>query len=218
MQVEATGFEKLCRYGCDLASARNCASTPNWPWEPCSNRCRSQAILFRAIETDIADHQWDFHDRRRRQSSRQFPRELFRHERLRRSSMRIAGGTGGRIRHFAAGRTALSNGRDGRWCDNQEFDGGNFIGDAFPSTESISEIRADGVLANAEFGNPGQIVVTTKGGSNTLHGTAFWYYQDFRSSTRLHTPIRPPRPSPACTGRHLWRAAWVARSVFPHLF
>ncbi len=56
--------------------------------------------------------------------------------------------------------------------------GGQFIGDAFPSTESISEIRADGVLANAEFGDPGQIVVTTKGGTNDLHGSGFWYYQD----------------------------------------
>jgi hypothetical protein len=55
--------------------------------------------------------------------------------------------------------------------------GGGFIGDAFPSTESISEIRADGVLANAEFGDPAQIVVTTKGGSNNLHGAGFWYYQ-----------------------------------------
>jgi hypothetical protein len=56
--------------------------------------------------------------------------------------------------------------------------GGNFIGDAFPSTESISEIRADGVLANAEYGDPGQVVVTTKGGTNSLHGSGFWYYQD----------------------------------------
>ncbi|MGO9936187.1 MAG: carboxypeptidase regulatory-like domain-containing protein [Terracidiphilus sp.] len=55
--------------------------------------------------------------------------------------------------------------------------GGVFIYDSFPSTESISEIRADGVLANAEFGDPGQIVVTTKGGTNNLHGTGFWYYQ-----------------------------------------
>jgi Carboxypeptidase regulatory-like domain len=56
--------------------------------------------------------------------------------------------------------------------------GGTYIADAFPSTESISEIRADGVLANAEFGDPGQIVVTTKGGTNTVHGAGFWYYQD----------------------------------------
>lgn len=56
--------------------------------------------------------------------------------------------------------------------------GGGFVGDAFPSTESISEIRADGVLVNAEYGDPGQIIVTTKGGSNKLHGSGFWYYQD----------------------------------------
>jgi hypothetical protein len=56
--------------------------------------------------------------------------------------------------------------------------GGGFIGDAFPSTESISEIRADGVLVNAEYGDPGQIVVTTKGGGNQIHGSGFWYYQN----------------------------------------
>ena len=32
--------------------------------------------------------------------------------------------------------------------------GSGFIGNSFPSTESISEIRADGVLANAEYGDP----------------------------------------------------------------
>ena len=61
---------------------------------------------------------------------------------------------------------------------SKDATGGNFLRDSFPSTESISEIRADGVMANAEFGNPAQIVVTTKGGSNTLHGSGFFYYQD----------------------------------------
>jgi hypothetical protein len=57
--------------------------------------------------------------------------------------------------------------------------GGNrAIGDAFPSTESISEIRADGVLNNAEFGQPGQITITTKGGTNNIHGGLFWYHQN----------------------------------------
>jgi hypothetical protein len=65
--------------------------------------------------------------------------------------------------------------------------GGNFINDTFPSTESISEIRADGVLANAEFGDPGQIVVTTKGGTNNLHGTGFWYYQDSKWDAIAYT-------------------------------
>ena len=39
------------------------------------------------------------------------------------------------------GVTAKSNG------------GGSFMSDVFPSTESIAEIRADGVLANAEYGD-----------------------------------------------------------------
>ncbi len=55
--------------------------------------------------------------------------------------------------------------------------GGNFLSDSFPSSESIAEIRADGVLAGAEFSDPAQIAVTTKGGTNNLHGSGFWYYQ-----------------------------------------
>ena len=74
--------------------------------------------------------------------------------------------------------------------------GGNFLNDAFPSTESISEIRADGVLANAEFGDPGQIVVTTKGGTNNLHGTAFWYYQSSAFDAIPYTyPTTTTKPS-----------------------
>jgi hypothetical protein len=74
--------------------------------------------------------------------------------------------------------------------------GGNFIGDAFPSTESISEIRADGVLANAEFSDPAQVVVTTKGGTNTLHGTGFWYYQDSAFDAIPYTyPTTKTKPS-----------------------
>ena len=56
--------------------------------------------------------------------------------------------------------------------------GGGYINDAFPSTEAIDEIRADGILANAEYGDPAQVVVTTKGGTNKFHGSAFTYYQD----------------------------------------
>jgi len=74
--------------------------------------------------------------------------------------------------------------------------GGVFIYDSFPSTESISEIRADGVLANAEFGDPGQIVVTTKGGTNALHGTGFWYYQSSAFDAIAYTyPATVTKPS-----------------------
>ncbi|HLY39973.1 MAG TPA: TonB-dependent receptor [Terracidiphilus sp.] len=74
--------------------------------------------------------------------------------------------------------------------------GGSFISDTFPSTESIAEIRADGVLANAEFGDPAQVVVTTKGGSNTLHGAGFWYYQSSAFDAIPYTyPTTTTKPS-----------------------
>jgi len=94
--------------------------------------------------------------------------------------------------------------------------GGNFIGDAFPSTESISEIRADGVLANAEFGNPGQIVVTTKGGANALHGSGFWYYQNSAFDAIAYTfPITTTKPS--VTG-NTFGGSVGGPVVIPHLY
>ncbi len=60
----------------------------------------------------------------------------------------------------------------------QSATGNTPIGDAFPSTESISEIRADGVLNGAEFGQPGEITVITKGGTNKIHGSIFEYHQN----------------------------------------
>ena len=49
---------------------------------------------------------------------------------------------------------------------------------AFPSGESISELRVDGVLNNAEFGQPGEVTSISKSGTNKLHGAAFWYFQN----------------------------------------
>jgi hypothetical protein len=94
--------------------------------------------------------------------------------------------------------------------------GGNFIGDSFPSSESISEIRADGVLANAEFGDPGQVVVTTKGGSNTLHGSAFWYYQSSAFDAIPYTyPTTTTKPSQ--TG-NTFGGSVGGPVVIPHLY
>ena len=73
--------------------------------------------------------------------------------------------------------------------------GGTFISDSFPSTEAIAEIRADGVLAGAEYSDPGQIVVTTKGGTNLLHGSAFGYYQDSKWDAIAYTyPTTTTKP------------------------
>lgn len=61
----------------------------------------------------------------------------------------------------------------------QSAGGGNSpIADAFPSTEAISEVRTDGVGNNAEFGQPGEVSIVTKGGGNKIHGSAFWYHQN----------------------------------------
>lgn len=49
---------------------------------------------------------------------------------------------------------------------------------ALPSGESISELRVDGVLNNAEFGQPGEITFVSKSGTNQLHGAGFWYHQN----------------------------------------
>ncbi len=76
----------------------------------------------------------------------------------------------------------------------QSAGGGNSpIADAFPSTEAISELRTDGVGNNAEFGQPGEVSIVTKGGTNKLHGSAFWYHQNaafdsipFGAATKPH--------------------------------
>ena len=52
------------------------------------------------------------------------------------------------------------------------------LSDAFPSAESIAEVRVDGVSNNAEFGQPGEITTISKGGTNRLHGSLFWYHQN----------------------------------------
>lgn len=54
----------------------------------------------------------------------------------------------------------------------------NIQADAFPSAESIAEIRVDGVNNNAEYGQPGEITTITKAGTRDYHGSAFWYFQN----------------------------------------
>ncbi len=52
------------------------------------------------------------------------------------------------------------------------------LSNAFISGESIAELRVDGVLNNAQFGQPGEVTTISKSGSNNLHGGAFWYHQN----------------------------------------
>jgi Carboxypeptidase regulatory-like domain len=66
------------------------------------------------------------------------------------------------------------------------------LSDAFPSTESIAEIRVDGVSNNAEFGPVGEITTVSKSGTNQLHGSLFWYHQNRAFDAIAYgTPIDP---------------------------
>jgi hypothetical protein len=65
---------------------------------------------------------------------------------------------------------------DGISAQNQTNN--NIQGDAFPSAESVAEIRVDGVNNNAEYGQPGEITTVTKSGANHLHGSAYEYLQN----------------------------------------
>jgi hypothetical protein len=65
---------------------------------------------------------------------------------------------------------------DGISAQNQTAN--NIQSDAFPSAESISEIRVDGVNNNAEYGQPGEITTITKSGTNRVHGSAYEYIQN----------------------------------------
>lgn len=48
----------------------------------------------------------------------------------------------------------------------------------FPSIESIGEIRVQGVGNSAEFGQPGDVTIVSKSGTNNYHGALFWYHQN----------------------------------------
>ena len=49
---------------------------------------------------------------------------------------------------------------------------------AFPSAESIAEIKVQGVGSPAEFGDPGDVTTTSKSGTNDIHGSTYWYHQN----------------------------------------
>jgi len=98
----------------------------------------------------------------------------------------------------------------------QSAAGNSPIGDAFPSSESIAEIRADGVMNNAEYGSPGEITVTTKGGTNQIHGSAFWYYQSSAFDAIPYTyPTTPTKPKLVA---NTFGGSFGGPVVLPHLY
>jgi hypothetical protein len=49
--------------------------------------------------------------------------------------------------------------------------------DLFPSIEDIDEFRVNTAGGSAEFAQPSDLTVTTKGGTNKFHGSAYWFAQ-----------------------------------------
>lgn len=62
----------------------------------------------------------------------------------------------------------------------------------FPSADSVSEIKISSVNNNAEFSQAGDITVVTRGGSNQVHGSAFWYHQNGAFDARDFFAARTP--------------------------
>jgi len=90
------------------------------------------------------------------------------------------------------------------------------VADAFPSSESISELRADGAMNNAEFGQPGEITITTKGGTNKIHGSVFWYHQNAAFDAIPYTyPITTIKPK--LIG-NTYGGSFGGPVVIPHLY
>jgi hypothetical protein len=50
--------------------------------------------------------------------------------------------------------------------------------DVYVSPEAIAEFRVSSAGTGAEFGQMGDVSIITRGGTNTLHGSAFWYHQN----------------------------------------
>ncbi len=50
--------------------------------------------------------------------------------------------------------------------------------EAFPSAESIAEIKVQGVGNAAEYGQVGDVTVVSKSGTNDVHGSVFWFHQN----------------------------------------
>jgi hypothetical protein len=98
----------------------------------------------------------------------------------------------------------------------QSAAGNSPIADAFPSSESISEIRTDGAMNTAEISQPGQVTVTTKAGTNTIHGSAFWYYQAAAFDAIPYTyPVTTTRPQLVA---NTFGGSFGGPVVIPHLY
>ena len=72
--------------------------------------------------------------------------------------------------------------------------GGNSpLTEAFPSLESIAEIKVQGVGNAAEYAQVGDVTTVSKSGTNVYHGDTFWYHQNAALNATAFGQLEKPR-------------------------
>ena len=64
---------------------------------------------------------------------------------------------------------------------------------AFPSAESIAEIKVQGVGNAAEYGQVGDVTTISKSGTNDYHATAFWFHQNRALDAKTYGALTKPQ-------------------------
>ncbi|MDX2029446.1 MAG: TonB-dependent receptor [Blastocatellia bacterium] len=64
---------------------------------------------------------------------------------------------------------------------------------AFPSAESIAEIKVQGVGNAAEYGQVGDVTTISKSGTNEFHATAFWFHQNRALDSKAFGALTKPQ-------------------------
>lgn len=64
---------------------------------------------------------------------------------------------------------------------------------AFPSAESIAEIKVQGVGNAAEYGQVGDVTTISKSGTNDFHATAFWFHQNRALDAKTYGALTKPQ-------------------------
>ncbi|HZF39818.1 MAG TPA: TonB-dependent receptor, partial [Blastocatellia bacterium] len=64
---------------------------------------------------------------------------------------------------------------------------------AFPSAESIAEIKVQGVGNAAEYGQVGDVTTISKSGTNEYHATAFWFHQNRALDSKAFGSLTKPQ-------------------------
>ncbi len=68
---------------------------------------------------------------------------------------------------------ALEYVADGVSLSNRQFGGMNLAQTQAPDPDSVQEVRAETTNTSAQYSEPGTVIITTKSGTNSMHGSAF---------------------------------------------